>query len=109
MSYFEVFAGKNDQYYFRLKAGNHEPVLVSEGYASKSGCQNGIESVKRNAPNDAHYVRREGPSFSFTLKAANGEPIGRSETYSSASARDHGIEAVKRAAAEATVKDLTLA
>jgi uncharacterized protein YegP (UPF0339 family) len=33
-----------------LKAANGEIIAVSEGYNSKDGCVNGIESVKKNAP-----------------------------------------------------------
>jgi uncharacterized protein YegP (UPF0339 family) len=33
-----------------LKAANAEIIAVSEGYNSKEGCVNGIESVKKNAP-----------------------------------------------------------
>ena len=46
---FEVYADKKGEIRFRLKAGNGQIVLVSEGYASKSGCKNGIESVRKNA------------------------------------------------------------
>lgn len=40
----------NGQYYFVLKAGNGEVIATSETYVSKSGAENGIESVRRNAP-----------------------------------------------------------
>lgn len=46
---FEIYKDKKGEFRFRLKAGNGEPILVSEGYVSKAGCQNGIESVKKNA------------------------------------------------------------
>ena len=29
---FEIFLGKNDEFYFRLKAGNGQIILGSEGY-----------------------------------------------------------------------------
>ena len=35
---------------FNLKAGNGEIIAVSEGYKAKPSCLNGIDSVKRNAP-----------------------------------------------------------
>ena len=35
---------------FRLKAANGEMIATSEGYASKQGCVEGIESVRKNAP-----------------------------------------------------------
>jgi len=41
---------KVGKYRFRLKAANGEMISVSEGYASKQGCVDGIESVKKNAP-----------------------------------------------------------
>lgn len=49
-SRFEVFEGKNDKWYFNLKAGNHEVILSSQGYSSKSGAEGGTESVANNAP-----------------------------------------------------------
>ncbi len=47
---FEVFTDKSGKYRFRLKAGNGEIIASSEAYESKAGCMNGIESVKKNAP-----------------------------------------------------------
>ncbi|MEG2204009.1 MAG: YegP family protein, partial [Oscillospiraceae bacterium] len=35
---------------FRLKARNGEIIAVSEGYRTKASCENGIESVRKNAP-----------------------------------------------------------
>jgi hypothetical protein len=46
---FEVYADKAGEFRFRLKARNGEIIAVSEGYKSKSSCQNGIESVRKNA------------------------------------------------------------
>ncbi len=47
---FEVFTDKKGEFRFRLKARNGEIIAVSEGYVAKTGCLNGIESVKKNAP-----------------------------------------------------------
>lgn len=48
---FELYTDSRGEYRFRLKAGNGETIAVSsEGYTSKSGALNGIESVKTNAP-----------------------------------------------------------
>ncbi len=46
---FEWYVDKVGKYRFRLKAANGEIIAVSEGYASKQGCVDGIESVKKNA------------------------------------------------------------
>lgn len=47
---FEVYADKAGEYRFRLKARNGEIIAVSEGYKAKASCLNGIESVRKNAP-----------------------------------------------------------
>jgi uncharacterized protein YegP (UPF0339 family) len=51
MPKFEIFQSKNQEYRWRLRADNGRVIADSgEGYTSKSGCENGIESVKKNAP-----------------------------------------------------------
>ena len=35
---------------FNLVAGNGEIIAVSEIYSSESACKNGVESVRKNAP-----------------------------------------------------------
>ena len=47
---FEVYLDKAGEYRFRLKARNGEVIATSEGYKAKASCLNGIESVKKNAP-----------------------------------------------------------
>lgn len=106
---FELKKSTNGQFHFRLKASNGEPILSGETYQTKASAENGIESVKSNAPNDNRYERKtstDGKPY-FVLKAANGEPIGRSETYSSNSAMENGIGSVKSNAPNASTEDLT--
>ncbi|MBQ9544137.1 MAG: YegP family protein [Clostridia bacterium] len=47
---FEVYTDKAGEFRFRLKATNGEIIATSEGYKAKKSCLNGIESVKKNAP-----------------------------------------------------------
>ena len=47
---FEIYKDSRGDYRFRLKAPNGEVIAWGDGYSTKSGCKNGIESVKRNAP-----------------------------------------------------------
>ena len=47
---FEMYIDKTGEYRFRLKATNGQTIATSEGYGAKAGCLNGIDSVKRNAP-----------------------------------------------------------
>lgn len=46
---FELYEDKGGSPRFRLKATNGEIILASEAYSSKSACENGIESVRKNA------------------------------------------------------------
>ena len=105
---FEIYNDKAGEFRFRLKASNGQTILASEGYSSKSGCNNGIDSVKSNSPTDARYDRKESVNgkYMFTLKSTNGQVIGSSETYESASARDNGIESIKSNAPNAGVVDV---
>ena len=47
---FEVYKDKGGEFRFRLTAKNGQNILASEGYTQLTGCMNGIESVKKNAP-----------------------------------------------------------
>lgn len=52
---FEIYQDKAGEYRFRLKATNGQVIATSEGYTAMTGCVNGVESVKKNAP-DAEIV-----------------------------------------------------
>ena len=107
---FQVFQSPKDyQYYFRLLSkGNNENILYSEGYTTKQNCELGIASVKRNAPYDSRYERKNGfQNYTFNLLAENGQMIGRSENYQTESGRENGISSVKREAPDAPTEDLT--
>ena len=56
---FELYKDKRGEFRFRLKASNGQIILASEGYKAKSSANNGIQSVMKNAPDDARYERKE--------------------------------------------------
>jgi len=47
---FEMYMDRAGRFRFRLKAPNGRIIAISEGYSSKSACENGIDSVRKNAP-----------------------------------------------------------
>lgn len=47
---FEIYADKSGEFRFRLKATNGEIIASSESYKAMASCVNGVESVKKNAP-----------------------------------------------------------
>lgn len=106
---FECYKDKAGEFRFRLKAGNGEVVLSSEGYSSKSGCTNGIESVQKNSVIAERFEKNEtaGGKFRFNLKASNGQVIGTSQNYASESGCDNGMKSVGNAATGASIDDQT--
>ncbi|NML20107.1 YegP family protein [Pseudoflavitalea sp. G-6-1-2] len=52
-SKFDRLTSTNGKHYFNLKAGNGQVIGRSEMYESAAGMENGIESVKKNAPDAA--------------------------------------------------------
>lgn len=95
---FECYKDKAGEFRFRLKAGNGETILASEGYKAKSSCTNGIASVQKNCTNPDCFEKTttKAGKFRFNLKSTNGQVIGTSEGYSSESSRDNGIASVGR-------------
>lgn len=105
---YEIKTAKNGNFHFNLKAGNGQIILSSEMYESKSAAMNGIESCKKNSPDDGRYERTSNDKgHRFNLKAGNGQVIGTSETYTTEAARENGIESVKKNGPDAKVDDQT--
>jgi hypothetical protein len=48
---FEIKKSNDGQYYFNLIAPNNEIIATSEMYTTKQNCENGINAVKKYAPN----------------------------------------------------------
>ena len=55
---FELYTDKSGEFRFRLKAKNGQIIATSESYKTKASCENGIESVKKNAP-EAEVTKAE--------------------------------------------------
>ncbi|WP_055435788.1 YegP family protein [Lacinutrix algicola] len=108
MEKFEVYQDSKREYRFRLKASNGQKILASEGYTAKSGCMNGIESVKTNSQDDSKFDRRKSSNGKhyFNLKASNGQIIGTSEMYEGSSGMENGINSVKTNAPKASIEDV---
>ncbi|MET3535163.1 YegP family protein [Chryseobacterium limigenitum] len=109
MGKFIISKRTNGDYQFNLKAANGQIILTSQGYNSKSGCENGIESVKKNSQDDNKFERhtaKDGRCY-FNLKASNGQVIGTSQMYESENGMENGIESVKNNASGASVEDQT--
>lgn len=107
MAKFEIYTDKREEFRFRLKAGNGQIILASQGYKAKESCLNGIESVRKNSQDDSKFERlvaKNGKPY-FNLKATNGQVIGNSEMYAAASGMENGIASVKKNAPDAEISE----
>ncbi len=106
---YEVYKDKAGEFRFRLKAGNGETILASEGYKSKDACMNGVASVQKNGPELARFEKKvaKNGKHHFSLKAANHQVIGTSEMYDSERSMENGIGSVQKNAPSTAVVDLT--
>lgn len=105
---------------FNLKASNGQIIATSEIYDSESGCKNGIESVKKNAPiapvedqtvdgftaekcPKFEVYKDKAGEFRFRLKAGNGQIIAVGEGYTTRANCINGIESIKKNAPDAEI------
>ncbi|MEI2733218.1 MAG: YegP family protein [Dermatophilaceae bacterium] len=47
---FELYKDKAGKFRFRLKASNGQVIATGEAYETKKSALNGIDSIRRNAP-----------------------------------------------------------
>ena len=115
---FVITTAKNGEFTFNLKASNGEVILTaSETYTTLSACENGVNSVKKNALSHVEDQTKEeklthpkfelykdkAEEFRFRLKAANGQNIGKSEGYKAKASAKKGIASIAKNAPDAPV------
>lgn len=105
MAKFEVYLDAKEEFRFRLKAGNGQTILASEGYKSKSSCMNGIESVQKNSQDESKFevLEAKNGKHHFNLKATNGQVIGSSQMYKNIRSLKNGIASVVKNASRAVI------
>ena len=104
---FVLTKGKDNKFYFNLKASNGQVILSSQGYKDKRSCLNGIDSVRGNSNDEGRFevkTSSNGKDY-FVLNATNGQVIGKSQMYQSSSSCSAGIKSVANHAEAATLAD----
>lgn len=106
---YEIFLGKDKQFYFHLKAANGEIILASEGYTQKHSAEKAVESVRVNSQFNGNFSDKiaQDDRFYFALRADNHEVIGISQMYHSKQSSDKGKESVKANGLASNLFDLT--
>jgi uncharacterized protein YegP (UPF0339 family) len=105
MGNFEKYNATNDDFRFRLKGGNGENILASEGYTTAAARDNGVESVKKNSSEEKLYELKETAAgkWHFNLTATNGQVIGQSQSYASEITAKAGMQSMMKTAPGANV------
>lgn len=107
---FQIFLGKDEQFYFRLKSVNGKVLVYSEGYTQKESAIHGIRSVKENgraAENFRSKTSDSGEAFTFSIVAKNGQVVASSDAYASIDNRDNGIISTLEIVEQAPIEDTT--
>ena len=110
MAKFEIFKDKEGKFRFRLKSGNGQTIIASQGYTRKSSCLQGIASVKNNSQDNTNFERlrsNDGRPY-FNLIAQNKLVIATSQMYSGSKAMEQGINSVKKNAPDAKVVQIKI-
>jgi uncharacterized protein YegP (UPF0339 family) len=96
---YELFQDEAGEWRFNLVAKNHEVILSSEGYATRTGALNGILSVIANVMEEGgvEILTADDGQFYFVVIAANSEVVGTSELYTTKAKAKKGISAVVKA------------
>ena len=56
---FKITQNKIGEYLFSLYAGNGQEILYSEPYMTKAGCENAIESTRRNSLREDAFQKKD--------------------------------------------------
>lgn len=105
--YYTLATTNDGGFVFNLKAANHQTILSSQVYKSRTSALEGIQSVRNNSQIDSRFERKQAKDGSpyFVLLATNGQVIGKSEMYNSTAAMENGIKSVAENAPSETVKE----
>lgn len=84
------------QFYFRLRAGNGEVVLSSEGYSERSSATRAVSTVRALGKDRGAFevFAAQDGKYGLRLVAGNGEVVARGETYASKSNAERAADRI---------------
>jgi len=108
---FEVYKGKDDQFRWRLKAGNGAVLATAgQGYKAAADARHGIELLQKAGTDDKvtfELYEDEKKGHRWRVKATNGQVVAAaSEGYKAKADAEKAVAAIKAGAAKAEVLDV---
>ncbi len=110
MGYYIILPSANNQFYWNLKADNHEIILTSsEQYVTKAGANASINSSKVCINSNNFKASQANNGQYYFLQIANNHlTLGKSETYFTPQGYQNGISSVIQNAPNARIIDATI-
>lgn len=107
MEKFVISKNANGEFKYEFLDQFEQLIFGKSGYKNKAMCLKVIESIKRNAQEDAKFYRKRTADNEcyFNLKSSNGQILGISEIYHDKATREAIIEFVKTTSANASIED----
>ncbi|WP_460928091.1 DUF1508 domain-containing protein [Pseudomonas sp. MC6] len=98
MGRYEIKKSSNGNYYYTLKAPNHETVVVGEQLTNYNDVKSAIKQSMSSSSRADKIIKRLSSSGKpyFNLVAENGAILGSSQLYSSDASLERGIESIRK-------------
>ncbi|MGY1891213.1 DUF1508 domain-containing protein [Pseudomonas sp. SDT291_1_S447] len=98
MGRYEIKKSSNGNYYYTLKAPNHETVVVGEQLTNYNDVKSAIQQSMSSSSRADKIIKRLSSSGKpyFNLVAENGAILGSSQLYSSDASLERGIESIRK-------------
>lgn len=106
---FELYKGKDDQFRWRLKAGNGATLATAgQGYKDKADAKRGIEIIQKADDKSKFEVYEDDKKeFRWRLKAGNNQVVASSsESYKEKASAEKAVASIKEHAAKAEVVEI---
>ncbi len=107
---FELYKGKDDQFRWRLKAGNGAVLATAgQGYKAAADARHGIELLQKAGADDKakfEVYEDDKKEHRWRVKATNGQVVATaSEGYKARADAEKAVASIKAGAAKAEVVD----
>lgn len=104
---YEVVKDDSAEYCWYLKASNGEILATGEGFTTKAGCLNGIESFKVNIENGKFYVSKDkNGNYQYKLYTKSGRLSAIGESYKTKTQATNAAKSVRSFSMKSEVVEL---
>lgn len=109
MTRFEIFKRNNGRFYYRVIADTGHNILSSDGYETKSDCENAIDKAKEKIARKSELLieKKDPEAWKFIIKGESDWPVGYSMDFHSEKQCNNWIKLMQEHLPDSKVIDLT--